>query len=85
MMFPAAVSGRRSDGDSPLALELHGIHGGSHAVLSADFVDGVDALGIKKDSLGQRGLARIDVGGDSDVADLMEIGDRGGHLNCSRP
>ena len=40
------------------------------AVLALDLVDRVDPLGVEEDALGQRGLARVDVGADADVADF---------------
>ena len=74
---PDAVGGRRLDGDAALALEIHGVHGGAHAVLALHLVNGADTAGIEEDPLGQRGLARVDVGADADVADPGEIDGHG--------
>lgn len=53
-------------------LQLHGIHGCADAVLALDFVNGMwDALGVIENPLGQRGLARVDVGADPDVPDFL--------------
>ena len=71
--LPGAVSGRRLDGDAALALEIHRVHLGAHAVLALHIVDGVDTLRVEEDALGQRRLARVDVGTDADVAKLGDV------------
>jgi len=52
------------------ALLLHPVHGGRALVDLTDLV--VDAR-VEQDPLGGRGLARVDVRHDPDVADLGEI------------
>ena len=73
MVRPLAVGGRRGDGDAALLLELHEVHGGAGVVLAPHLVDAVDPLGVEEDALGQRGLARVDVGADADVASPGEV------------
>ena len=36
-------------------------------------VDGVDAAGVEQDALSERGLARVNVGGDADVAEVAQL------------
>ncbi len=62
---PEAVGRGRGDGDPALLLLDHPVHGGSALVDLAQLV--VDA-GVIEDPLGHRGLARVDVGHDPDVA-----------------
>ena len=69
---PHAVSRGRLDGDALLALEIHRVHFGADAVFAADLVDFVNSARIEQDSLGERRLARVDVGGNTDVADAVE-------------
>ena len=52
IVLPLDVGGRRLDGDPPLALEVHGVHGGADAVLAVDLVDRVDLVAIEEDALG---------------------------------
>ena len=66
---PEAVGRGRGDGDAALLLLVHPVHGRGAFVDLADLV--VDA-GVVEDALGRRGLARIDVGHDADVARLLE-------------
>jgi hypothetical protein len=47
------------------------IHGGP-AVLAFDLLDAVDLSRIEEDALGEGGLARVDVGADSDVANVAQ-------------
>ena len=58
----------RLDGDAAFLFEFHEVHGGAHAVLTLDIVDGMNALGIEQDAFGEGGLARIDMSADSDIA-----------------
>ena len=62
---PETGRGGGGDGDAALALLLHPV-GDRGAFMH--FADLVDRAGVEKDALGQRGLARIDVRGDADVA-----------------
>ena len=64
---PLAGGGGAGDGDAPLLLLGHPVHGGGALVDLTDLV--VDA-GVEEDALGRGGLARVDVGHDPDVADL---------------
>ena len=48
-------------------LELHVVHRRAFAL---DLLDRVDRAGVVEDPLGERGLARVDVGRDPDVADV---------------
>ena len=60
---------RRSNRNPTLALLFHPIgHGGAFV----DFTDLMDHAGVKKDALGQRRLAGVNVRGDPDVPRLFE-------------
>ena len=63
--------GRRSrgDGDAALLLLRHPVHHGGALV---DLAHLVGAAGVVEDPLGRRGLARVDVGHDPDVAHALE-------------
>ncbi len=69
VVAPLAGGGRRGDGDAPLLLLGHPVHDGGAFVHLTDLV----ALArVVEDALGRRGLARVDVGHDPDVADSLE-------------
>ena len=53
-------------------LQVHVVHGGAVAA-AADVLDLVDAAGVEQDPLAERGLARVDVGRDADVAKLFKV------------
>jgi hypothetical protein len=72
---PEAGGGGGGDGDAALLLLLHPVHHGGAFVDLADLV--ADA-GVEEDALGGRGLARIDVRHDADVAAALE-GEGTGH------
>ncbi len=59
----------RGDGDAALLLLDHPVHRRQALVHLAHLVD---AAGVEEDALGGRGLARVDVGHDPDVAGLLE-------------
>ena len=44
-----------------------------HRAFTLDLFDHVRAAGVVEHPLGKRGLARVDVGGDADVADVSQI------------
>ena len=67
MVFPLDLRGGAGDGDAALALEVHVVHRRAVAA-SLDFVDPVNASGVVQNPLAQGGLARVDVGGNADVA-----------------
>src|SRR4029077_18572974 len=69
---PLAVGGRRLDGDALLALQVHRVHLRADARLAADLFDFVDLAGVEEDALRERGLPRVDVGRDTDVANLVD-------------
>ena len=71
--FQLAVGRGGLDRDAALALELHRVHRRADAVLALHLVDRVDPSGVEEDALGQRRLARVDVGADADVPDLREV------------
>src|SRR5690606_24942181 len=62
---PETGGGRRGDGDPPLLLLCHPVHGGGTVVNLADFVG---HAGIEQDPLSGGGLARVHVGANADVA-----------------
>ena len=67
--LPQAGGGGRRDGDAALLLLDHPVHGGGALV---DLTDLVVLAGVVEDPLGRRGLARVDVGHDPDVAGSVE-------------
>ena len=53
-------------------LQVHVVHG--RAVAAAlDLLDPVDAAGVEQDPLAQGGFARVDVGGNADVAQVLQV------------
>jgi hypothetical protein len=70
-LAPLDARRRRLDGNAAFALQIHGIHGRAHAVLTLHLVDLVDHAGVEKDTFGQGGLARVDVGADTDVPEVI--------------
>jgi len=78
VVLPLAVGGRGGDGDSALLLQFHEVHGCARAVLALHLVNGVDARRVEEHALGQRGLARVDVGGNADVSDALDVLTHGG-------
>ena len=60
---------RRGDGNSPLLLLLHPIHGGRTIM---DFAHLVGDTGVVEDSLGGRSLAGIDMGHNSDISNFFK-------------
>jgi hypothetical protein len=76
--FPVTLRGRGRDRDAALALLLHPVHGRFALVHLADFV--VDAR-VKQNALGRRGLPGVNVGNNTDVANVLEVHrDRGNWL-----
>ena len=71
--LPEAVRRSRLDGDAAFALEIHRVHLRADTVLALHLVNGVDALGVIEDALGEGGFARVDVSTDPDVTDLREV------------
>ena len=73
-MWPSHLSagGGAGDRDAALLLEVHVVHGGAVAA-ALHFFDLVDAAGVEQDPLAERRLARVDVGGNADVAKLFEV------------
>ena len=65
---PEARRRRRRDRYAALLFLLHPVHDRSAFV---DFADLVRDTGVIQDALGRRGLARVDVGHDSDVAEPL--------------
>ena len=65
----------RGDGDAALAFLRHPVHLRFTIVNLADLVD---AAGVIQEALGDRGLARVDVGHDADVADARQPGQLAG-------
>src|SRR5690606_22345753 len=65
---PLARRGGRGDGDPPLPLLDHPVHGGGALVGLAHLVD---PARVEKDPLGGGRLARVDVGHDPYISDLL--------------
>ena len=78
VVVPLRGRGGRGDRDAALLLLLHPVHDGRALM---DLTHLVGAARVVEDSLGRRRLARIDVGHDPDVADLLE-GDGACHCYC---
>src|SRR5690349_13688466 len=76
---PEAVGGGAGDGDAALLLLLHPVHRRGAFMHLADLVR--DAR-VVEDALGARGLARVDVRHDPDVAGALEADFAGGHGRC---
>ncbi len=74
MAFPLAGDGGGGDGDPALALLLHVVGRGRALVHLADLVRHTRVI---KDALGRGCLARVDMRGDADIADLIKR--RAGH------
>ena len=60
------------DGDAALALQFHVVHGGAGAA-AFDLLHAVDAAGVEEDPLAEGGLARVDVGGNADIAEFRQV------------
>ena len=69
VVFPLARHRGGGDRDAALTLLLHVVGGG---VAVMHLADAVRHARVVQDTLGRRGLARVDVGGDADIADLVE-------------
>ena len=67
--LPLTRGGGARDRDAALALLRHPVHLGGALV---DLTDLVRLAGVVQDALGRRGLARVDVGHDADVARASE-------------
>ena len=74
---PFAGGRGRRDRDAALLLLDHVVH---HRGAFVHLADLVGATGVEEDALGRRGLARVDVGHDADVAGLFE-GELAGHVD----
>ena len=71
--LPLHIGRGRGDGDAALPLQLHVVHGRADAVLALDVVDRIDLLRVEEDPFRQRGLAGVDVGGDADISDPLDV------------
>ena len=80
VVAPLAGGGRRRDGDAALLLLDHPVHDRGALV---DLADLVGLAGVVEDALGRRGLARVDVGHDPDVAGRARAGTRGSCASAS--
>ena len=69
VVIPEAGRSSRGDGDTPLLLLHHPVHGRSSVV---NFTDLVVHSGVVQDALGSRRLTGINVSHDADIADLLE-------------
>ena len=77
VIVPVGGGGRRRDGDAALLLLGHVVHDRRALV---DLTDLVGLAGVEEDALRRRGLARVDVGHDPDVAVPLEWELSLGHL-----
>ena len=78
VVVPDAGRGRRRDRDAALLLLRHVVHGRRTVV---DLTDLVALAGVVEDALRRRGLARVDVGHDADVAGALQGELTLGHLS----
>ena len=69
-VLPEARGGGSGDGYAALLLLDHPVHSGSAVV---NLTDLVGLARVVEDTLGRRGLARIDVGHDTDVTRILQI------------
>ena len=69
LLGPEGGHRRRGDGDAALLFLFHPV-GDSVAII--DVADLVDQAGVEQDSLGRRGLARIDVGANTKVTSALQ-------------
>ncbi len=67
-VFPINGSGRRSDCNPSLALLLHEVHGRSSLV---HFADAVKSARVEENPFRCGGLARVDVGHNTHVTDIL--------------
>lgn len=65
------------DGDSLLPLQLHEVHRRSNGIGALDLVDGSDLASVEEHPLREGGLAGVDMRGDADVSDALELADGG--------
>lgn len=72
VILPCSIGGSTLNGDSLLTFQLHRVHLGSNIVLATDLVDLVDTTGIEQDTFCQRGLARVNMSRDTNVAQLFD-------------
>jgi len=70
MILPRTRGGRRSNGDAALLLLFHPVHGGPTLVHFTNFVR---LARVVENALGRRGLARVNVRHDTNVAVEFEI------------
>ena len=76
MIVPLTTRGRRLDRDTTLLLLLHEICGGFAVV---NFTGFMNLTGQFQNSFCGGGLARVNVGEDTDIAVLGEVGHVGSH------
>lgn len=70
VVVPVGGGSSRGNGDTPLLLLLHPVHRGGAVV---DLTHLVGDTGVVEDPLSRRGLTRVDVSHDPDVADLGQV------------
>src|SRR4029079_3975261 len=73
MIVPLAMSCRGLNGNAALALQVHGVHLCADAILPLHVMDYANPFCVEENPLGQRCLAGIDVGADSDVSYALWI------------
>ena len=74
VLSPVDLGGRRGDRYPAFAFEVHEVHRGA-AVSSGSvyFLYAVDSPGVEQDALAERGLARVDMGGNTNVSDFAYV------------
>jgi hypothetical protein len=81
VIAPVEHRRRGGDGDAALALLGHPVHLG---VALVDLADLVDLSGVEEEALGDRRLARVDVGDDANVPHAVDLGHGADGLYSSR-
>ena len=74
LLDPVAEGGGRLDGDALFPLQVHAVHLCADCIFSADLVNVLDTAGVEQHALGDGRLSRVNVGGDTDVPDLVQTG-----------
>ena len=70
---PVCKRGCRLNRDAAFAFKFHGVHRGTDAVFTTNFVDSVDTLCEVEDTFGKGGLTGVDVGRNTNISVLFNV------------
>ncbi len=70
-IVPMHGGGGAGDGNSAFALQIHVVHG--RAPFALHFLNAVNAAGVEQNALAERGFARVDVGRNADVSQILQF------------